>query len=44
MFKVKDESERATVYIYGTIGDDWNEEDANRAKEFSQTLDKLTCG
>ena len=42
MFKIKDDVERATVYIYGTIGDDWNEEDANRAKAFSQTLDQLS--
>ena len=42
MFKVRDEAGRATVYIYGTIGDDWNEEDANRAKAFAQTLDQLS--
>ena len=43
MFEVKNEDQRATVYIYGTIGDDWwCPEDANRAKDFSQTLDELS--
>ena len=43
MFEVKNEGQRATVYIYGTIGDDWwCPEDANRAKDFSQTLDGLS--
>ena len=42
MFRVKNEAERATVYIYGVIGDSWNEEDANRAKAFAQTLDQLS--
>lgn len=43
MFEVKNEGQRATVYIYGTIGDDWwCPEDANRAKDFSQTLDALS--
>lgn len=42
MFKIKDEAERATVYIYGVIGDSWDEDEANRAKEFSQTLDALS--
>ena len=42
MFKIKDEAERATVYIYGVIGDSWDEEEANRAKEFSRTLDSLS--
>lgn len=42
MFKINDAAERATVYIYGTIGDDWNEDDANRAREFAQTLDALS--
>lgn len=43
MFEVKNEGQRATVYIYGTIGDDWwCPEDANRAKDFSQTLDELS--
>ena len=44
MFKFENESqaERATVYIYGTIGEDWwSPEDENRAKEFAQTLDSL---
>ena len=42
MFKIKNEDERATVYIYGVIGDSWDEDEANRAKEFSQTLDALS--
>lgn len=42
MFKVKNEAERATVYIYGTIGEDWNPDDENRAKQFSQTLAELS--
>lgn len=42
MFKVNNEGDRATVYIYGTIGKDWNEDDENRAKQFSQTLAELS--
>lgn len=43
MFEVKNEAEKATVYIYGTIGADyWSPEDENRAKEFSQTLAELS--
>lgn len=43
MFKIKNEAQRATVYIYGTIGEDWwSPEDENRAKEFAQTLDALS--
>lgn len=43
MFKVKNEAERATVYLYGTIGTDWwDEESSNTAKEFAQTLDSLS--
>ena len=42
MFRVNDAAETATVYIYGTIGEGWSEEDTNRAKEFAQTLDKLS--
>lgn len=42
-FKIKNEGERATVYIYGTIGEDyWSPEDENRAKAFSQTLAELS--
>ncbi len=42
MFQIKNEAERATVYLYGTIGVDyWSEEDSNTAKEFSKTLDGL---
>ena len=43
MFKVKNEGERATVYIYGTIGEDyWSPDDENRAKAFAQTLAELS--
>ena len=43
MFQVKNEATRATVYIYGTIGEDWwSPEDENRAKDFAQTLDSLS--
>lgn len=42
MFKFKDEGEKATIYIYGTIGEDWNEDDENRAKQFAQTLAELS--
>lgn len=42
MFDIKDQADRATLYIYGTIGDDWNEEEANRAKDFAKTLDALS--
>ena len=42
MFKISNEAERATVYVYGVIGDSWDEDEANRAKEFSQTLDALS--
>ena len=42
MFKVKNEASRAVLYIYGTIGEDfWDEEDSNRAKAFAKTLDEL---
>ena len=42
MFKVRNEAEKATVYLYGTIGEDfWSEEESNTAKEFSHTLDGL---
>lgn len=43
MLEVKNEGQRATVYIYGTIGDDWwCPEDSNRAKDFAATLDGLS--
>lgn len=42
MFGIKDEAGKAVLYIYGTIGDDWNEDDANRAKDFAKTLDALS--
>lgn len=42
MFKVTNEAERATVYLYGTIGDDfWSPEEANTAKNFAKELDGL---
>lgn len=42
MFKVSNESGRQTVYLYGTIGQDWWDDDSsNTAKEFSKTLDSL---
>jgi ATP-dependent protease ClpP protease subunit len=43
MFKVKNEAESVKVYIYGTIGSDWwDEESSNTAKDFSKTLDELS--
>ncbi len=43
MFGIKDEAGRKTLYIYGTIGEDfWSAEDSNRAKEFAQALDELS--
>lgn len=43
MFEVRDEGGRATLYIYGTIGDDWwSPEDSNRARDLSQALDGLS--
>lgn len=42
MFEVKDEGERATLYIYGTIGEGWTEEESNRAKDLAQTLDSIS--
>ena len=42
MFKIKDSAEKATIYIYGKIGDSWDEDEANRAKDFAKTLDTLT--
>lgn len=42
MFQIKNEAEKATVYLYGTIGKDfWSPEDSNTAKQFSQTLDEM---
>lgn len=42
MFKINNEAERAIIYLYGTIGYDyWDEESSNTAKSFSKTLDKL---
>ncbi len=42
MFKVGNEGGRRTVYLYGTIGQDWWDDDSsNTAREFSKTLDSL---
>lgn len=42
MFQIKNETEKATVYLYGTIGEDfWSPEDSNTAKQFSQLLDEM---
>lgn len=42
MFEIKNEANRATLYIYGTIGEDfWSDEESNRAKDISKTLDEL---
>ena len=37
-----DGEEKAKVYIYGTIGDHWKENKANRAKDFALKLDELS--
>lgn len=42
MFIIKESDEKATVYVYGTIGDHWKEEKANRAKDFASALDDLS--
>ena len=43
MFEVRNEAQRAVVYLYGTIGADfWDEASSNTAKDFSQTLDALS--
>lgn len=43
MFKVKNDEKRATVYLYGTIGGDfWDDDSSNTAKTFSKTLDELS--
>ena len=42
MFQIKNEAEKATVYLYGTIGDDfWSPSESNTAKNFSKELDGL---
>lgn len=42
MFKINNEAEKATVYLYGTIGEDfWSPEESNTAKNFSKQLDDL---
>ncbi len=41
MFKISNQGERAEVYLYGTIGDDfWG--DGNSAKEFASQLNELS--
>lgn len=43
MFQIKNEAQRATVYLYGTIGADfWDEDSSNTAKTFAATLDSLS--
>lgn len=42
MINIKETDDKAIIYVYGTIGDHWKEEKANRAKEFAQALDDLT--
>ena len=42
MFRITESDERATIYIYGTIGDHWNEKKANRAADFASALDDLS--
>ena len=43
MFQIKNEAQRATVYLYGTIGADfWDEDSSNTAKNFAATLDGLS--
>ena len=43
MFKIKNEAGKNSLYIYGTIGEDfWSPEDENRAKDIAQTLDDLS--
>lgn len=42
MFRIKNEAEKATVYLYGTIGSDfWSSEESNTAKNFAKELDGL---
>lgn len=42
MFEVRNEAQSATVYLYGTIGEGWTEEESNRARDFAKTLDELS--
>lgn len=43
MFKISNEAQAATVYIYGAIGEDMYDEDGgNTAKEFAKKLDELS--
>lgn len=42
MFQIKNETEKAIVYLYGTIGTDyWSDDDSNTAKNFAKTLDSF---
>lgn len=42
MFQIKNEAEKAVVYLYGTIGQDfWSDDDSNTAKSFASTLDSF---
>lgn len=43
MFQIKNEGAKATVYLYGTIGEDfWSPDDSNTAKSFAKELDSLS--
>lgn len=42
MFNIKEKDDKAIIYVYGTIGDHWKDEKANRAKDFASALDDLS--
>lgn len=42
MFQIKNEDQRATVYLYGTIGAFCDADSSNTAKTFAATLDELS--
>lgn len=42
MFNIKEKDDKAIIYVYGTIGDHWKDEKANRAKDFATALDDLS--
>lgn len=42
MFNIKENDDKAIIYVYGTIGDHWKDEKANRAKDFAKALDDLS--
>lgn len=42
MFEIRNEGERATIYLYGTIGEDfWSPDESNLARDFAKELDEL---